>query len=87
MIEVTYDGDYPCSCMGTLVIVKDGKEIYNKKYCCNSTGEVRFSTDYADVEVIDGELLWEDADKFPEDVKEAVAEVLSGVIVCCGGCI
>lgn len=37
-IEVLYDGKYPNTCSGTLQIIVDGKEIYNKMYVCYSTG-------------------------------------------------
>jgi hypothetical protein len=42
MIEVFYDGKYPNTCSGTLIIKEDGIEIYNKQNCCKSTGCVWF---------------------------------------------
>lgn len=86
MICVGYDGRYPNACSGRLIVVKDGVEIYNESGCCTSTGSVSFDEDGAEC-VKEGELLWDDANKFPKDVQDAVSAVLSGVVVCCGGCV
>ena len=72
--------------MGTLVIKQDGVEIYNKEFCCESTGSVCFDDEWHE-EVIEGELIWNDAKDFSEEIQIAVEEVLSGCSVCCGGCI
>lgn len=85
-IIVNYNGDYPTSCMGTLKITVDGKEIYNKDFCCHSTGSVWFDDDWME-HVEDGELIWNDKKKFPKDVRAAVEKELSKVHVCCGGCV
>jgi len=86
MIKVTYDGKYPNACSGALIINKDGVEIYNEIHRCHSTGSVWFDKEWSE-HVECGELVWEDADKFDEDVQDAVEEVLSSISVCCGGCI
>ena len=86
MIEITYDGEYPCACKGTLTIIKDGDVIYSEDHCCHSTGQILFDDDWND-SIISGDLLWEDADKFSEEIQEAVRNELSSVSVCCGGCI
>ncbi len=86
VIEVEYDGCYPATCMGTLIIKENGKEIYNKGYCCYSTGRVWFDDDN-DEHVECGELIWKDANKFDEEIQKAVKEKLSEFDVCCGGCI
>lgn len=85
-IRVEYDGAYPNACSGKLSIWKNGKLIYKDKYCCHSTGSVGFDANW-DAHVRDGELIWNDADKFPKDVAAAVEARLSRVRVCCGGCI
>lgn len=85
-IEVFYDGSYPSTCMGTLIIKVDGEEIYNECYCCFSTGSVWFDEDWME-HVECGELIWRDADKFDEEIQEAVREELAGFGVCCGGCV
>ena len=84
-IKVTYDGEYPNTCSGTLIIKVDGKEIYNKKYCCHSTGSI--SCDDNDYTANSGELIWDDADEYIAEIQEAVRNVLCGCNVCCGGCI
>lgn len=88
MIEVTYDGSYPTTCMGTLIIKEDGKEIYNEKYCCYSTGAVWFDDNWSE-HVEEGRLIWEEdkAAKFSDEVQCAVADKLSRCWVCCGGCV
>jgi len=85
-IEVTYEGDYPCACMGRLIIKENGIEIYNKEFCCSSTGSAGFTEDW-DAVVESGTLIWNDAEKFSKEIQEAVADELSCVSVCCGGCI
>jgi len=88
MIEVTYDGYYPSTCMGRLIIKENGIEIYNKQYCCSSSGSVWFDDDWNE-HVECGELTWncEDASKFSEEIQNAVRDILSEKGVCCGGCI
>jgi len=87
-IEVSYDGDYPNACSGKLEIKVDGELIYSKKHCCSSTGSVSFDDDWNE-NVTQGELNWEDANDFAEDLEilRAVYSVLDGVGVCCGGCV
>lgn len=86
MIEVKYDGEYPTTCMGTLEIIKDGKTIYKKQYCCESTGYVWFDKDWME-HIEEGELIWKDSEKFDKDIQEAVREKLYQYSVCCGGCV
>ena len=85
-IKVTYDGSYPCSCMGRLIISVDNVEIYNKKYCCESTGKITFDENWNE-NIECGHLIWEDYRKFNTDIQDAVQNVLDQVVVCCGGCI
>lgn len=85
-IVVEYDGKYPNTCSGTLKITVDGEVIYNKDFCCYSTGSVWFDEQWGE-HVEDGELIWGDANKFDSEIQEAVVAVLSGCNVCCGGCI
>lgn len=87
-IRVEYDGDWPSTCMGTLKIYEDDELIYDKKYCCYSTGSTYFDDEGNDhIEM--GELLWNDADvsKFREEIRNAVHQKLSEYDVCCGGCL
>lgn len=87
-IIVEYDGEYPTTCMGTLRIFVDGKEVYNKMYACSSTGSVWFDNEWNEY-VVRGELVWieEEASKFSKEIQEAVREKLSEYEVCCGGCV
>lgn len=85
-IEVSYDGAYPNACSGTLIIKKDGMEIYNDMFCCHSTGSVSFDDEWNDM-VCSGDLIWDDAEKFSQEIQDAVKSELSKVHVCCGGCV
>jgi hypothetical protein len=91
-INVTYDGEYPCSCMGLLTIAVDGVVLYSKEYMCYSTGRVWFDENWAD-HVETGQLLWESGEieyfdpSIRTAVQLAVAEELAKVHVCCGGCV
>jgi len=88
MIEVKYDGEFPNTCRGTLTIIEDDKVIYKDKYSCHSTGHAWVDSDNHD-HVTSGELEWaeEEAAKFSQEIRDAVAEKLSEFHVCCGGCI
>lgn len=88
MIEVSYDGAYPNTCSGTLIIKVDGKEVYHDCACCHSTGEVWFDDEWGD-HVEDGELEWnaDEASKFSKEIQDAVRDKLSEFQVCCGGCV
>jgi len=72
--------------MGNLIIKVDGKKVYDEKFCCTSTGSVWFDDEWFE-HVEEGELIWDDAHLFDEEIQDAVAEELSKVGVCCGGCI
>lgn len=85
-IEVEYNGDYPVACMGRLKIKVDGEEVYNKEFCCTSSGSVWFDENW-DEHVDWGELTWDDASDFEQDIQDAVQCELDKVHVCCGGCV
>lgn len=86
MIKVEYSGKYPCLCMGRLKIYKGNKLIYDKEFCCTSSGNVWFDDDWNE-HVESGILTWVDAKEYDQEIQDAVAEVLSGIDVCCGGCV
>jgi len=86
MIKIEYDGKWPTLCSGTLTISKDDKKIYSRKGCCKSTGCVWFDDDWRE-HVEYGELIWEDADIFSQEIQDAVKDKLSEYNPCCGGCI
>jgi len=91
MIEVVYDGDWPSACMGRLKIFDGPELIYDKQYCCHSSGRVYLEGDPDEWNWVleDGDLIWddEDASQFSVEIQEAVKDKLSEVHVCCGGCI
>lgn len=84
-ITVEYDGEYPNTCRGTLTIKIDGKVIYSSKHCCRSTGGTYFDEEGG--HITHGDLVWEDADQFPQEIQDAVADKLSEYSACCGGCL
>jgi len=85
-IKVTYDGSWPCACGGRLVISIGDREVYNKEFCCNSSGSCGVNEE-GDESTVSGSLDWADAQTFPPYIRRAVAKVLDEVEVCCGGCI
>jgi hypothetical protein len=85
-ITVQYNGKYPNACSGTLAIQVDGKTVYNKAGACHSTGGVWFDDEWNDY-VCSGVLKWDDAEKFSQEIQNAVRTELVKVQVCCGGCI
>lgn len=86
-IKVTYDGRYPNTCRGTLTIKVNDEIIYCEKYVTESTGSCGFTNGYSESYINSGRLIWEDAGKFPSDIRDAVEEELSKFDVCCGGCL
>ena len=88
MIKVTYDGEYPSTCMGTLTIEEDGKQLYKKQFCCYSTGSCWFDSDW-NSHIEQGTLKWEEeeANKYPKYIQELVQDELDKCHVCCGGCL
>lgn len=81
---VSYDGEYPNLCSGTLVLKIDGHEVTFPKYCMNSGGSI--SGDYWNV--YEGEWTV----KVPEEYKVYEKEINKVVNEnvehgCCGGCI
>jgi len=86
LIEVEYDGTYPNTCSGILSIKVDGKTVYTNKYETRSTGGVWFDKEWCE-HVDAGELIWEPAGEWSQEIRDAVAEKLSEFMVCCGGCV
>ena len=100
--NVTYDGEFPNACSGTLTIYRDGVEIYSTGcYGFYSTGSAGF--DGVDTYVESGRLCfsndakqsfikWLDEEESISKndrraILDLVEETLSDVEVCCGGCI
>jgi len=85
-IKVTYDGEFPNACRGELTISINGDIIYQKKSCTRSTGGVSFDEDMCET-IHSGDLDWDHAQHFTQEIQDAVEEVLSEISVCCGGCV
>jgi hypothetical protein len=87
---ISYDGDYPCLCYGTLVIEVKGK-VYELKNVLVSGGSVWFDPEECSFDVVQGE--WEISDIFlPDELKPYIDEITEVVNCevpygCCGGCI
>lgn len=86
MLEITYDGEYPNTCGGSLTIKINGDIAYKRAYCCISTGSCEIDSDgYELLEI--GKLLWTDNVGFTDDIIQEVNKYLEQYEVCCGGCI
>lgn len=89
MVEfISYDGKYPCLCMGTLVLEIDDKT-HTLKYALQSGGNVWFDSDW-DEHVEQGE--WSvDLSEYPElePYKDEITRLVNENIPqgCCGGCV
>lgn len=97
---ISYDGEYPNLCRGTLKVLIDGKpysfgdgEGDLPHFWCTG-GRVSFSIDWGDASVEKGE--WESNGIQPSEYPTEVAAVLDGLLDimnanvrngCCGGCI
>lgn len=89
MVEfISYDGKYPCLCMGTLTIRVNGKtyRLNNKMIsggCIMRDGDWNMWSEHGDWEI--------DLKKYPElePYKEEIKQVVNDNVEqgCCGGCI
>lgn len=89
MVEfISYDGKYPCLCMGTLTIKVNEKTywLHNKMIsggCIMRDGDWNMWSEYGDWEI--------DLEKYPElePYKEEITQVVNDNVEqgCCGGCI
>ena len=83
---VSYNGEYPCLCMGTLVLKINGKEYSDFSLC--SGGGCGFRNDYSDEWISHGP--WEVT--VPEELKylkDKINKVVNENVPfgCCGGCL
>ena len=89
MVEfISYDGQYPCLCRGTLTIKVNGKTYWlNNKMISGGwimrDGDWNMWSEYGDWEI--------DLEKYPElePYKEEITQVVNDNVEqgCCGGCI
>ena len=86
---VSYDGDYPNLCSGTLVMKVGRKKWTFPSHSLSSGGNVCFDDDWEE-SVDDGEwTIHEWPEGYPEEAKEATVEAVNTNISwgCCGGCV
>lgn len=87
---VSYDGCYPCLCMGNLTLKVNGTEM-TFEGILESGGTCGFRNDYSEEIVTHGK--WEiDEDRLPENLVPyagKIAEIVNENVAygCCGGCI
>lgn len=91
-IKIEYDGEYPCLCMGHLILWIDDVKWDFGKFCLSSGGRVTGGPPDWDFEIEKGP--WEVSEwpeGFPEDeyLRLNVLEEINSNIPygCCGGCI
>jgi hypothetical protein len=86
---VSYDGEYPNLCSGTLILNLDGKNIKFRSHCLSSGGSVSFDEDWQEI-VTEGPWHIHDwPENFPNELKDLAEQLVNDNIPwgCCGGCI
>jgi hypothetical protein len=83
---VSYGGDYPCLCVGTLVLAIDG-ELVSLENCLSSGGSVTFDDDWNE-EITEGEWSVDVPEEY-EHLKDEITSLVNSNVPfgCCGGCI
>lgn len=91
MVEfISYDGEWPCLCSGTLVI-KVNKKLYELQSPLSSTGSCGFIGDYEDSFVTKGpweiyaNTLPKELESYHDEIEKVVNENVPWG--CCGGCL
>lgn len=88
---VSYDGKWPCLCMGTLTLKIDGKKVQMKGGLC-SGGTCCCGFDGDDDVVTEGDWTV-DFDQFPIKLNELEQQIVTRLVNeniehgCCGGCL
>lgn len=88
MVEfVSYDGDFPNLCSGTLVLRIDGEEVTFPKHCMRSNGSVYFD-EHWDGYVEQGEQSVVVPEQYV-DIKDEIERCVNENVEhgCCGGCL
>ena len=88
-VKVSYNGEYPCLCMGHLIITIDKKKWDFGNNSLLSGGECYFENYAYDVVNKGPWSVVEWPKNFPEEWQDAVIEKVNNVIPwgCCGGCL
>ena len=86
---VSYNGDYPNLCRGTLVMEVDGVAMVWPSYCLESGGSVDFDNDWQE-NVMKGPwkiTRWPEA--FPSELRDEATALVNKHVLhgCCGGCV
>lgn len=86
---VSYDGEYPTLCSGTLILRLDGKEIKFPDHCLISGGAVVFDDDYNDYIYQGPWSIGSWPKDWPESAKQDAEDLANANIPhgCCGGCV
>ena len=89
VLFVSYDGEYPNLCRGTLVLNVDGKDIVFPPHSLQSGGSTYFTNHYANSHITEGEWTIEFPDDFPDELMEEATQVVNDNVRygCCGGCL
>lgn len=84
---VSYDGEYPCLCMGKLVLNIDGSDVQFPSYCLSSGGSCGFDDDWNDW-ISKGDWSVNVPEEY-KDLKDEITKVVNDNIPngCCGGCL
>lgn len=84
---VSYDGEFPNLCSGTLVLRIDGETIQMPDYCMRSGGSVWFDDDWNE-HVTSGEWSVE-VPAWLESLQNEIERVVNDNVRCgcCGGCV
>lgn len=88
-IKIKYNGEYPCLCMGHLIVWVDGVKWDFGRYSLTSGGGICRDDDW-NMWAEKGEWSIDNfPEGFPEELKEIVVAKVNEKIPhgCCGGCI
>ena len=86
---ISYDGEYPNLCRGTLILNLNGKDVVFPNYCLSSGGSVSFDDDDWCENVTHGEWgINEFPAGFPTELQQKAIDLVNDNIQqgCCGGC-
>lgn len=87
---VSYDGDFPNLCSGTLVLNIDGTDVTFPPHCLNSGGYVRFDKDWnEDVGCGPWTIEWNAIPEKYRHLESEIIDVINDNVPwgCCGGCV
>ena len=86
---VSYDGEYPNLCSGTLILNLDGKDIKFPPYCLSSGGSVWFTADWQEVVESGPWTICKWPEGFPRELYVPAEQIVNDNVEwgCCGGCV